>query len=135
MERTYISTDSRHTLFYQKLRQKLRENGVELVDSPIDATTIFKVLDDDTGQRVLSVSALNIPQEYEVYYRVLYSVESDGNVLLAPQERTLTGDYTYDVTLVLGKEKEEQLLRESIASDLVRVILVQLSSLQENVVN
>ncbi len=132
MDKTYIATDSRHSLFYRLLRSSLRENGVELVDSPTDATAIFSVLADDTGQRVLSVSASNIPQEYEVFYHVIYSVQSDEKVLLERQERAMTRDYTYDVTLVLGKAKEEALRREAIVDDLVRVILIQLSSLQDN---
>ncbi len=129
MERTYIATDSRHSLFYRSLRSSLLANGVDLVDSPLEATAVFNVLDDDTGRRVLSVSATNIPREYEVYYRVLYRLDSGDKLLMAPQEQILTRDYTYDVTLVLGKEKEEQLLREAIVDDLVRVLLIQLSSL------
>ncbi len=132
MDKTYISTDSRHSLFYRTLRSRLNQNGVELVASPADASAVFNVLADDTGQRVLSVSASNIPQEYEVFYRVVYSVQSGDKVLMARQEQVLTRDYTYDITLVLGKAKEEELLREAIVDDLVRVILIQLSSLNDN---
>jgi LPS-assembly lipoprotein len=132
MDKTYIATGSRHSLFYRALQSRLRENGVEVVDSSIDATSIFNVLADDTGQRVLSVSTSNIPQEFEVFYRVVYGVDSGEKTLMAAQEQVLTRDYTYDVTLVLGKAKEEELLREAIAEDLVRVILIQLSSLQDN---
>jgi outer membrane lipopolysaccharide assembly protein LptE/RlpB len=49
---------------------------------------------------------------------------------MQPESRTMTRDYTYDETRVLGKEKEEELLREAIADDLVRVVLMQLSSLE-----
>jgi len=128
MERTYIATDSRHSLFYRTLRARLRDNGVDLVDNPIDATAIFNILDDSTGQRVLSVSARNIPREFEVYYHVLYNLQSADKTLLASREQVMTRDYTYDVTAVLGKAREEELLREAIADDLVRVVLIQLSS-------
>ena len=132
MDKTYIATDSRFSLFYRTLRSRLRENGVELVDSPTDATAVFSVLADDTGQRVLSVSASNIPQEYQVFYHVSYSVQSGEKVILERQQQVMTRDYTYDITLVLGKANEEELQREAIAKDLVRVILIQLSSLQDN---
>ncbi len=127
MDRTYISTDSRHSRFYRTLRAKLRDNGVDLLDTPIGATAIFNILDDDTGQRVLSVSARNIPREYEVYYRVVYSLQSADKTLMSPKEQVLTRDYTYEETMVLGKAKEEELLREAIVDDLVRVVLIQLS--------
>ena len=84
---------------------------------------------DETDQRVLSVSARNVPTEYEVYYSIEYALASGEESLLAPQFVTLTRDYTYDETLVLGKAKEESLLREAIAKDLVRIVLKQISSL------
>ncbi|NOX69430.1 MAG: hypothetical protein GXP15_09610 [Gammaproteobacteria bacterium] len=128
MERTYIATDSRYSLFYRTLRERLRSNGVNLVDNPVDATAVFNILDDSTGQRVLSVSARNIPREYEVYYHVRYSLQSMEKTLLESREQILTRDYTYDVNTVLGKAREEELLREAIVDDLVRVVLIQLSS-------
>ncbi len=129
MQRTYIQTVERNSLFHRELRLALRNAGVDVVDAASDATAIFSISVDDTGQRVLSVSARNVPTEYEVYYIVEYSLATGGEDLLAPQLTTLTRDYTYDATLVLGKAHEEDLLREALAKDLVRVVLRQLSSL------
>ena len=86
-------------------------------------------MQEDTGQRVLSVSGRNVVREYEVFYRVFYSIQTKDKLIKSPQEEILTRDYTYDETLVLGKEREENLLREAIADDLVRIILMQLVSL------
>lgn len=130
MARTYIATDDHYSLFYRKLRDRLGEAGVDLVESPANATAEFSILTDDTGQRVLSVSARNVPRQYEVYYTIYYSLSKGARVLMEPQLQTLTRDYTYDETRVLGKEKEEELLREAIADDLVRVVLIQLSSVE-----
>jgi LPS-assembly lipoprotein len=129
MSRTYISAPDNFTPFYRKLRGELRRAGVEVVDSPGEASAVLSILTDVTDQRVLSVSARNVPREYEVYYLVRYSVENGGQSIMAPQSLTLTRDYTYDETLVLGKAREEELLREAIVDDLVRIILKQLSSL------
>jgi outer membrane lipopolysaccharide assembly protein LptE/RlpB len=89
---------------------------------------MLTILGDDTGQRVLSVSAQNIPQEYEVYYRIMYRLQSADKILLETQNQVMTRDYTYDVTLVLGKAREEELIREAIVADLVRVVMVQLAA-------
>jgi LPS-assembly lipoprotein len=129
MSRTYISADNRYSLFYRRLRDELASAGVQVVDSPVGSSAVFSIRADDTDQRVLSVSARNVPREYEVYYTINYSVESGDQMLVAPQSLTLTRDYTYDETLVLGKAREEELLREAIADDLVRIVLKQLSSL------
>ena len=129
MERTYIETVERNSQFHGEFRRQLLAADVELVDSPAEATAIFAITADVTGQRVLSVSARNVPTEYEVFYTVEYSLVSGEEVLLAPQDVTFTRDYTWDETLVLGKAREEDLLREAIVRDLVRTVLKQLSSL------
>lgn len=129
MVRTYIDAVDKYSLFHRELRRGLQDAGVELVDSPEQATAILSVLTDSTDQRVLSVSARNVPTEYEVYYTVEYTIVAGTQVLLSPQDVTLTKDYTYDTTLVLGKAREESMLREAIVDDLVRIVLRQISSL------
>lgn len=129
MERTYVSPKERNTLFHRELRRQLQAAGVHLVDSPEDATAILSITVDDTGQRVLSVSARNVPTEYEVFYTIEYGIVSGRESLQPPQRITFTRDYTWDETLVLGKAREEELLRDSLVSDLVRTVLKQISSL------
>jgi LPS-assembly lipoprotein len=129
MERTYISAIERNTQFHRELRRQLQESGVNLVDSPDEATAILSILSDQTGQRVLSVSARNVPTEYQVFYSVEYALVAGETSLLAPQDVTFTRDYTYDETLVLGKAREEDLMREAVVRDLVRAVLKQISTL------
>ena len=78
---------------------------------------------------MLSVSARNVPTEFEVFYTVGYSLLAGQQRLLTPQDLTFTRDYTWDETLVLGKQQEEDLMREAIVKDLVRTVLKQISSL------
>lgn len=129
MQRTYIATDDPYSLFYRELRRALRQSGMQFAATPAEATAVLSIHLDRTDQRVLSVSARNVPTEYEVWYSVQYSVDSGDKNLLSRQFINLTRDYTYDETLVLGKAREEELLREAIVSDLVRVVLKQLGTL------
>ena len=129
MERTYIEADDSYSLFQRELKSSLRSAGVEVTDSITDATAVFTITYDETAQRVLSVSARNVPTEYEVFYTVTYSLDSGADSLLPMQTLTLTRDYTYDSTLVLGKAHEEELLRDAIVGDLVRVVMKQISAL------
>ena len=129
MERTYIATEDRHSLFYRELRRQLQAAGMQLADVPGDTTATLTISVDETNQRVLSVSTRNVPTEYEVYYSIEYGVDSGDTNLLMRQFITLTRDYTYDETLVLGKAREELLLREAIVKDLVRIVLKQLGTL------
>jgi outer membrane lipopolysaccharide assembly protein LptE/RlpB len=77
----------------------------------------------------LSVSARNVPREFEVSHTIYYSVRTPDETLLEARSQTRTRDYTWDETRVLGKEKEEALLREAIVNDLVRIVLIQLSAI------
>jgi LPS-assembly lipoprotein len=129
MELTYVATSDRYSQFYQALRAELRAAGVELSETASDATATLSISADDTAQRVLSVSGRNVPTEYEVYYTITYSLDSGTDILLPQQTLTVTRDYTYDSTLVLGKAREEELLRDAIVDDLVRIVMKQISTL------
>jgi LPS-assembly lipoprotein len=129
MERTYISAADNRSLFYRDLREALLSADVQLVDNATDATAVFTISFDHTDQRVLSVSARNVPTEFEVFYTIEYSLDSGTKNLLEPQTVTLTRDYTYDPTLVLGKAHEQELLRDAIVDSLVRIVLKQIDTL------
>lgn len=129
LERTYIETVDTHSRFYRELRRALGAAGIDVTDTAADATATFSIDFDETDQRVLSVSARNVPTEYEVYYTIEYSLRSGQDDLIERQVLTLTRDYTYDSTLVLGKAQEEELLRGAIVDDLVRIVLRQISAL------
>jgi LPS-assembly lipoprotein len=129
LERTYIETIDTHSGFYRDLRTAMEAAGIDLTDTAADATATLRIDFDETDQRVLSVSARNVPTEYEVWYTIEYSLFSGQDNLIDRQMLTLTRDYTYDSTLVLGKAQEEELLREAIVDDLVRIVLKQISAL------
>ena len=72
MNQTYIETNNNRSLFYQQLKKELVSKDIELVSSKADASSILKIFEDETGRRVLSVSARNIATEYEVFYRIVF---------------------------------------------------------------
>lgn len=130
MARTYIAAEDRYTPFYRKVRAALREGGVQVTDSPAAADAVLRILEDESGQRVLSVSARNTPREYDVYYVLRYSLEIDGREALPAQQLALNRDYTYDETLVLGKDAESEVIRQALADDLVGLVTRRLSSVR-----
>ena len=129
MQPTYVEPVDRFSPFYRRITRDLQTAGATLVESPEQATAILSILADETGQRVLSVSARNVPTEYEVFYTIEYRLTAATETLLETQVLTLTRDYTYDPNLVLGKAREEQLLREAIVDDLVRIVVKQIATL------
>lgn len=120
-----VEVEDTRSDIYLALERALARRGVVIdADSPNRLT----ISDIATGQRVLSVSARNIPREFEVFYTVSYSFRRDRQVLLERPGVTLTRDYIWDETQVLGKLREERRLRALIVDDLVDTILRQVAS-------
>ncbi len=127
---TYIDASDRYTPFYRKLQKALRDGGVRVTTSATDAGAVVRILEDNPGERVLSVSARNTPREIDVYYSVRVALEIAGTEKLPAQQLVLTRDYNYDETLVLGKSAEGELIRDALADDLVGVVTRRLSTVR-----
>jgi LPS-assembly lipoprotein len=129
MARTFVDTDRPHSEFLESLTDVLRERGAEVLAAPSPGAAVLDITLDETGQRVLSVSARNIPREYEVYYAVTFSLRVGAESLISNESLVVTRAYTYDETEVLAKAAEEQILREALAADLARRVMQRIQSL------
>ncbi|MEM7764034.1 MAG: LPS assembly lipoprotein LptE [Pseudomonadota bacterium] len=118
--------DTRSDL-YLALEREFLQRGIPLQADSGNRLVINSV---QSGQRILSVSARNIPREYEVFYTVNYQFFRDEELLIDRPSDTLTRDYVWNEFEVLGKVREEEQVREVIVQDLVDSIMRQLSSLQ-----
>ncbi|MEM7279024.1 MAG: LPS assembly lipoprotein LptE [Pseudomonadota bacterium] len=124
---TYLETDDEYSEFYRKFSAALRQRGVILVTERAKARSIFRLKEDETGQRVLSVSAQNVPREYEVYYAIAYDLSVDGAIRSGANDLTLTRDYTWSEAQVLGKQREETVLRSALVDELVAIVIRRLA--------
>ncbi len=129
MQSTYLVSSEPYSDFYESLTEALRQRGLELVDSSAQAQATLRISEDTSGQRVLSVSARNIPREYEVFYAVTFSLETGGGPLIIDEPLLARRNYTYDETQVLGKEREESILRRALAEDLARQVVRRIEAL------
>jgi LPS-assembly lipoprotein len=129
MAKAYIETKRPYSEFSRTLTEVLRQRGAEVLGSPGAGAAVIGVTIDNTGQRVLSVSARNIPREYEVYYTVTFSVDIGGEQLIQNESLAVTRSYTFDETQVLAKAAEEQVLREALAEDLARRVMRRIESI------
>lgn len=129
MATTYIDTKDRYTDFNRALRESLQSSGARLTYNENEATAVVKVIKDESGQRVLTVSARNTPEEYEVFYTIEYSVQGRTEELIAKEKLELTREYSYDETAVLAKQKEQSILRSALARDLAGQVVRRLAAL------
>jgi LPS-assembly lipoprotein len=134
MAATYLQTTEPNSEFFGSLREALRVHGLEIVTSPEQAGARLIISEDNTGQRVLSVSARNTPREYEIFYTVTFALQAGTENLIEPESLVVTRSYTYDETRVLGKNREERVLRQALADDLARRVVRRIEALTSNAV-
>ena len=126
---TYIETKDEQTDFVQDLRKALIASGAKVIRTQGSSGATIDVHADELTERVLSVSARNIPTEYELTYKVEFSVTSSGKVLIEHEEISATRDFSFDETELLAKEREQEILREALARDLVALVMRRLAAL------
>lgn len=91
---------------------------------------------DEFIERVASVSARNVPREYELTYRVRYSFEAvdDPQVgaikKIDSEELTLAREFSFDERVALAKQREREQLRSTLANELAGMVLQRIASLK-----
>ena len=128
-EYTYIDTKDEQTDFVQDLRKALIASGSKVIRTQGSSGATISVHEDELTERVLSVSASNIPTEYELTYKVEFSVNSGGKMLIEHEEVSATRDISFDEAQLLAKEREQEILREGLARDLVALVMRRIAAL------
>jgi LPS-assembly lipoprotein len=130
LSRVTVEADERQSDFASSLRGALRTAGATLADRPGEGVARVRVLRDQVTERVLTVSARNIPTDFELTYDVRVAVDGpDGQPLMAAEDLSLTRVYSFDERKLLAKEREKDLLLSSMARDMTSVVLRRLGTL------
>jgi LPS-assembly lipoprotein len=127
LAKPYLSVKDPYTDFAREFERQLRSSGALLQPGRQDATATIEVTKDLVEQRTLSVSARNIPTDYELRYTVTFDVKGADSQILAPQTITLSRDYSFEENELLAKEHEADILRAQMARDLVTMTMRVLS--------
>ena len=127
--KVFISTSDELTPFAIELRRAIERSGGEIVTSSAAAETVLRIQRDRSGRRVLSVSASNTPQEFEIFYNVEYSVDRAGKEVIELQLLELVRNLSFDESQLLAKDQEEAILHDALARDLALLVVRRLESL------
>jgi len=125
-----IETHDTESDFYVVLRKALLASGAHIDETGQDAAaTVIRIDTDSASNQILTVSALDVPTEYELRYSVRFAVVSHGHELIAPESHLLVRDYEYIESAQLAKQREQAILSDALARDLVSVLMRRLASL------
>jgi LPS-assembly lipoprotein len=125
----YLEVPDRQSEFVLNLRRALLSNGAHLAHERTEASAVVSIVRDNFTRRVLSVSATNQPNQYEVTYTVSFTVTAHDQELLPQEDVTATRTYSFDERLLLAKGHEEDILRADMARDLADMVMRRLSRL------
>lgn len=122
------------------LRRGLRTAGAALVDAETlragQSGVTLRIERDEFIERVASVSARNVPREYELTYVVRFSVLQVASADEPPQARieseefSVSRELSFDERIVLAKSRERDLVRARLAEELAGIVLQRLASLR-----
>ena len=100
----------------------------EIIDDPKLADATFQQLSDSRIKTILSVNAQGRVREYRLQLNYRFRVvNAKGQILVPPNEVSLSRDITFDDSNVLAKDLEEGLLWRDMNNDLVNQIMRRLS--------
>ncbi|MGD9841533.1 MAG: LPS assembly lipoprotein LptE [Steroidobacteraceae bacterium] len=136
----YVDLADSQSLFSRNLLQSLQLAGMQITKDVTGAGSVLKVSKDEHGHQVTSISALNQPQQYQIYYRIEYRFDRHEKIgkpvqdgypasLIPMQPLAATRTMSYDITLALAKQREQQVIEEELAKQLTQRVLRRLNSL------
>ncbi|MFP4245455.1 MAG: LPS assembly lipoprotein LptE, partial [Ectothiorhodospira sp.] len=130
MERTTLVGLESWDPLYNELQQALQARGGEVVPRD-EATARLEILENRTGRRNLSVGGDARVSEYEVQLRLTYRVQGVDSSFTVPRKSlTLSRDYLFDASGVLGRDEQERVLQEAMRRDAVELMMIHLQNVE-----
>lgn len=120
------------SLLVTDLEHELESSGATL--RPIGTTGVSTLrIDSDSMERnVISLDSRAKVGEYELNYRVTYAVDgADGKLLLPNTPISLSRTYSFDEQQAIGAGQEEDLIRNELRGEVVRIIMERLQRIQD----
>lgn len=117
------------TPLWRALKEQLRLARVDVRAGPGEGVAVLRLLEDESQESLLAISANNLPTVTEISYRVRYSLRLGSRRLIEQHGREASHTRVQDEFRVLGMEREAEVLREALAEELAWQILRDLASL------
>jgi LPS-assembly lipoprotein len=107
----------------------LRQRGVSVTDRERSATAVLRIVADTSDKQVLSVDINGNVLEFEIRQSIRFAVTTpEGIPVVAEQTVSLSRDYIFSSTDVLGKQREEQVVRATLQENLVNMAMLRIAA-------
>ena len=107
----------------------LRLRDITITDHERNAGAILAITDNRTEKLVLSVDIAGNVLEYEIRQTIRFSVTTPAERVVVPEQSvSLSRNYIFSSTDVLGKQREEQVVRATLQENLVNLAMLRISA-------
>lgn len=120
------------SLLVMDLERELQSAGASV--RPVNSRGASTLrIDSETAERnVVSLDSRAKVGEYELNYRVVYGVDgADGKPLLPNTPISLSRTYSFDEQQAIGAGQEDELIRNELRREVVRIIMERLQRIQD----
>lgn len=108
----------------RELTAQLGFSDIEITETKAEAGSVLKISARQSEKRVLSVDSHGKVAEYELHESLKFALhDAKGEQLLPEQRVALNRDYINTGEQELGKQEEEQMLRQDMRRDLASEIM------------
>ena len=126
---TFIKSNRPYGTLIDDFADALRTHHVKVTRDRSKATAVLEIMHDARDKDVLSVNSSGKVLEFQLRQSIRFAVTtSDQLPLLEPQSMTMTRDYLYSNTDVLGKQREEIVVRRALQRELVNLAMLRITA-------
>jgi len=113
----------------RQLRSLLQQSGLQLTQKRGQASSVLLLQDRQSKRRVIAIDSGGKVVEYELYESLRFELsDSAGKALIDAQRVAILRTHLNPEIDVLGKQQEEQILRQEMRRDLADQILRRISA-------
>ncbi len=129
MSVTYIKGVRPFSTLTRDFADALRLRDITVTETESTATAVLNISDNRTEKLVVSVDTAGNVLEYEIRQTIRFSVVTPGReVVVAEQAVSLGRDYIFSSTDVLGKAREEEVVRATLQENLVNLAMLRIAA-------
>jgi len=126
---TWIKSGQPYGSLADDFSEALRVHGGVVTRERGEATAILHILSNKIEKRILSVNTVGKVLEFETLQTIRFSVMTRENLpLVEAQEVSMSRDYLFISTDILGKEREDRVVRETLQRNLVDLAMLRITA-------
>jgi len=126
---TYIKGEQPFSSLAKDFAAALKIHNVRVTQERSEATAVLDILDNSIDTEVLSVNTAGKVLEYDIVQTIQFSVVTAGNEVLVPEQTVrMRRDYIFSSTDVLGKQREDKVVRANLQSNIVNLAMLRIAA-------